>query len=182
MGYDLNYRIKPYPSYVTHEKSYDKLFANGDITGGVREKYGYQVFNPHYLRNSHATIGNTDWLQEAFDEPVFINSENAKEKGIVSGDTVLVYNDQGKILRHAVVTELLMPYELALPHGGWLEYHEDEGIDYGGCENVLTSSYSTAGVSAYNSVFVDIVKYDGAPLVADCLRDRLVVPCQEEGV
>jgi anaerobic dimethyl sulfoxide reductase subunit A len=178
MGYDSSFSIKPYPTHATHARSYDKLFQNGDIANGKRAKYGYQVFNPHYLRSSHAMNGNVDWLQEAWAQPVFINATNAKEKGIANGDTVLIYNDFGKVLRHAVVTETIMPYELALPHGGWLEYDEDKGMDIGGSDNVLTDSYSTAGVSAYNSVFADIVKYDGEPLVADHLRENVVAPCQ----
>ena len=69
--------------------------------------------------------------------PIWINVDDAKEKGIEEGDTVLIYNEFGKTLRPASLTSRLMPGVLAMPHGAQVDLDEETGIDKAGADNVL---------------------------------------------
>jgi anaerobic dimethyl sulfoxide reductase subunit A len=126
------------------------------------------VFNPHYLRRSHSTFDNVPWLRKAFAHPIFINSEDAAEKGIATGDTVLIWNENGKTLRPAAVTGRVMKGVIGLPHGGWIDIDEATGIDHGGADNLLCGSHeSISGVTGWNTCLVDFAKYDGPALEPD---------------
>lgn len=172
LGHHPTFRIKPYPTYQPYEDGYEYTFENHDIKSGKKGKYPFQVFTPHYLRSSHATYGNVDWIQEAMPQPAYVNASDAESKGVKDGDTILIYNERGKILRHACTTERLMPGQMAVSHGGWLDWDEKNGICRGGSENMISGGTTVSGISAYNSCLVDFVKYDGEPLVADSLKPR----------
>jgi len=100
--------------------------------------------------------------------PVWINTQDAKDKGIVDGDTVLIYNEFGKTLRPAALTERLMPGVLALPHGAAVDLDEETGIDKAGADNVLCGPIcSGIGTSGYNTTLVNFEKYTGPALEPD---------------
>lgn len=164
--------VKPYPNYLVPTEGYETTFKDGNIDGEKGE-YPYLVYNPHYYRRSHSVFDNVPWLREACPNPVFISAADAAEKGIVTGDTVLVYNKWGKILRQASVVETMMPGMVGVPHGAWIDLDEETGIDRGGCDNVLcgpiTSNMPVAGYNNYNCNFE---KYTGEALVPDCEKPQ----------
>ena len=133
---------------------------------------------PHYLRRSHTTYDEATWLREAHINPVFISAEDAEAKGIKTGDTVLVFNDAGKILRIASVLSTMVPGYIALPHGSRSYIDPETGIDFGGNENMLvdekTQDEFCPQTDAYNSCLVDFVKYDGEPLGLDCTFEPVI--------
>ncbi|MDR1014144.1 MAG: molybdopterin-dependent oxidoreductase [Coriobacteriales bacterium] len=136
--------------------------------GTLSGDYPYQVFNPHYLRRSHSTFDQVGQLRNAFKHPVFINAQDAAGKGVKTGDTVLIFNDNGKTLRLASVTNRLTPGVIALPHGGWVDIDEETGIDRGGADNILCGSYtSKSGVTGWNATLADFEKYSGPALEPD---------------
>ena len=68
---------------------------------------------------------------------VWINAEDAKNRGIGHRDKVKVYNRLGAVMASAKVTQRVMPGVLVIYQGSW--YDPDEsGVDQGGCANVLT--------------------------------------------
>ena len=176
LGYNAEHRIKPYPTYQAHAEGYEETFIGGAI-GGEKGEYRFQVFNPHYLRSSHATLGNVSWLQEAWLRPVFMNAQDAKDLGIEDGDAVELYNDNGRGVLLASVTNTIMPGTLALPHGGWISMNEEAGIDEGACENILTSGANTSvsGVMGFNSCLVGVRKHEGS-YTLEYQRARLEQP------
>ena len=110
---------------------------------------------------------------------MFINSSDAAEKGIETGDTVLIWNDFGKVLRRASVLETIMPGVIALPHGSWVDVDEETGIDHGGAENVLSGGISSDSfVSGYNNYNVNFEKYDGDPLEPDALWPQRIIDAE----
>ncbi|MCI8514299.1 MAG: molybdopterin-dependent oxidoreductase [Lachnospiraceae bacterium] len=158
--------VKPYPTYVRPLKGYEESFS--DWENKVKGEYPYQITNPHYLRRAHTTLDNLPWLRETMPNPVWINASDAKEKGIKEGDTVLIYNEFGKTLRPASLTERLMPGVLAMPHGAAVELDEETGIDKAGADNVLCGPIcSGIGTSGYNTTLVNFEKYDGPALEPD---------------
>jgi anaerobic dimethyl sulfoxide reductase subunit A len=166
--------VKPYPTYIKPLNGYEDSFA--DWEGRVKGEYPYQIINPHYLRRSHSTFDNLPWVRRAMANPIWINADDAKEKEIQEGDTVLVFNQYGKVLRQATLTERLMPGVVSLPHGSWVDMDEETGIDKGGADNVLCAPVSSGiGLSGYNTNLVNFEKYDGPALAPDYTWPQRIV-------
>lgn len=167
MGYGPADAYKPYPNYVEAPFGREGMFADRTI-GGEPSEYPFILFNTHYYRSSHRMYGNSPWLREAWVAPVFLNASDAAAKGIKSGDTVRIYNQFGATLRRASVLETIMPGCVSLPHGGWLDYDEEEEVDRGGMDNVLCGG-ATSGmaVAGYNNYNCDYELYTGEELEWD---------------
>ena len=57
---------------------------------------------------------------------------------------VKIFNDRGKMIIPAGVTERIMPGVVEIPQGAW--YNPDEnGVDRGGCPNILTRDLISPG-------------------------------------
>lgn len=165
--------FKPYPTYRP-----SNVLGYEDP---LRESYPYQIYNPHYLRRSHSEFDNVEWLRSTFPNPVFINADDAAEKGVSDGDTVIITAPNGaQVLRCASLTHRLIPKTMALPHGAWSMIDEN-GVDTGGGDNYLLSQVSSVtGVSGYNTNLVNFEKYSGDPLASDGSRIPSA-PTFEEG-
>ena len=160
------FESKPYPTYNPPLRGYESTFS--DWENKVKGEYPFQITNPHYLRRAHTVFNNIPWLREAMPNPVWINKEDAEAKGVAEGDTVLLFNEYGKCLRHASLTERLVPGVIALPHGAWVEIDEETGIDHAGSDNILLGPKCAGlGISGYNTNHVDFEKYDGPELEDD---------------
>jgi len=167
-------KISPIPKYIPPAKGYEATFK--DWKNKIEGDYPYQLITPHYLRRSHSIFDNILQLREACPNSVYISAQDAGEKGIKDGDTVLVKNEFGKILRNACITERLMPGVVALPHGAWCEIDEETGIDYAGADNILSGNIPTGqGISGWNSNTVDFEKWDGTPLKPDVERPQRIL-------
>ena len=141
--------IPPLPTYIEHWESPNDPLAL---------KYPLQLITPHFKRRAHSQFDNLPWLQELQTQAVSINTGDAEKREIKSGDLVRVFNDRGEVRIKAKVTERIMPGVVALPQGAW--YHpDDQGIDHGGCANVLTrNAISPGGAFVSNSTLVQIEK------------------------
>lgn len=124
----------------------------------LAKKYPLQLITTHLKRRALSQFDNIPWLKELQDQAVLINTEDARARGVCDGDMVRVFNDRGEILIRAKVTERIMPGVVDVPHGAW--YAPDRnGVDRGGCANVLTSEeYSPGGSFAYNTALVEVAK------------------------
>lgn len=171
MGYS---KIKGYPGYVVPVEGYEATFS--DWNNKKKGDYPFQVINPHYLRRSHTVFDNVQWLRETWPNPVYINSRDAKEKGINDGDTVLLTSPHGKTLRVACVTDRFMPGVIGVPHGSWVDMDEETGIDTGGADNILCGQVSTGqGVSGWNSCIANMEKYTGKPIIPDVEKPQRII-------
>ena len=164
----IDWDYKPYPEYITPTTGFETTFKDKQI-GGEKGEFPYLLYNIHYLRRSHSSLDNCSWLREAWPNPVFMSAKDAAEKGIQSGDTVLITTKSGKALRKACVMQGLMPGVAAVTHGAWERIDEATGIDHAGNENyLLGNEISGSGVTPYNNINCNIVKYDGPALEDDC--------------
>ncbi|UCF57546.1 MAG: dimethyl sulfoxide reductase subunit A, partial [Deltaproteobacteria bacterium] len=69
-----------------------------------------------------------------------------------------VFNDRGQMVIPANVTERIMPGVVDVPQGAWYDPDEN-GVDRGGCANVLTKdAYSPGGSFPYNTCLVQVQK------------------------
>lgn len=125
----------------------------------LRKKYPLQLITPHLKRRAHSTLDNIPWLKELEPQTVWINTEDARARGVANGERVLIFNDRGKVLIPAKVTERIMPGVVSICEGAW--YQPDEnGIDRGGCANVLTNDLpSPGGAVPCNTALVEVSKF-----------------------
>lgn len=170
--------IKPYPTYIRARNNFEDTFTDFDKKT-EKSEFPFQMYQPHYLHRSHTEFDNCTWIREAFVSPVFINAEDAKEKGIETGDTVVIFNEKGKILRQASVIEGLMPGCIACPHGRRSKFNWETGIDEGGNENTLLGEGQQSPyfkqAEGYNSCLVDFEKYEGDSLPVNSDRPAVIL-------
>lgn len=100
-------------------------------------------------------------------EPVEINPEDAKARGIAAGDLVRVFNGRGACLAGAVINEDIRQSVIRLSAGAW--YDSDGGapgaLEIHGNPNVLTRDKATSKVGqapTSTTALVEIEKYEEA--------------------
>ena len=139
--------MPPIPKYLSHEEHYDAPLA---------KKYPLQLLTPHNKRRTHSSISMIPWLEEVEPHMVWINPIDAESRGIEHGDLVETFNDRGRVRIPANVTERVIPGVAVVYQGAWYDPNE-EGVDIGGCGNVLTKdSRSPGGAFPMNSALVQV--------------------------
>lgn len=108
----------------------------------IVSKYPLQMHGHHYHSRSHSTYDNISWLRESMPQRLFMNPVDAEARSISDGDLVKVFNDRGEVHIPVRVTKRIMPGVVDLPQGAWYKPNGN-GIDEGGCINVLTSYQPT---------------------------------------
>ncbi|MFC1886496.1 molybdopterin-dependent oxidoreductase [Thermodesulfobacteriota bacterium] len=146
-------QIPPVPKYIGHSESYNAPLS---------KKYPLQLITPHYKTRAHSTWHNVPWMKEIDPHSVWINPTDAEARLIKNGDLVDVFNDRGRIRIPAQVTERITPGVVNVSQGAWYTPDKD-GVDIGGCANVLTDDeHSPGGAFHMNSALVEVAYY-GAP-------------------
>ena len=120
--------------------------------------YPFHLVTPHPRHRTHSIFNNIPWLRETYEQEVTINASDAERLGIKTGDTVEVWNERGRIVVPAYVTERCMPGVAVVYEGAWLDLDEN-GVDRAGNPDFLTlDNPSPAGAFAYNTILVDMKK------------------------
>lgn len=138
--------------------TYFDNFENGRHP--LAKKYPLAICTPHSIASTHSRYATNPWMREIYPTvEVLINSTDAAARGVLDGDTVLVFNDRGATQRKAKVTERVPPGVIALPQGPWFDPGPD-GVDRGGAQNVLSCDDidRIGGSASMNSVLVEIKK------------------------
>ncbi|MBI2869362.1 MAG: molybdopterin-dependent oxidoreductase [Chloroflexi bacterium] len=128
----------------------------------LSRKYPLQMCSVHPKHGIHASTENLPWLSEVEPRRLWINSQDAQAHGIADGDRVMVFNDRGKALMKAWITERIMPGVVNIAEGGWFDIDE-QGVDRGGCANTLIPDEpSPAGAWSAVSPLVQVIKISAA--------------------
>jgi biotin/methionine sulfoxide reductase len=104
-------------------------------------------------------------------EPVWINTADAKKRGIAHGEVVRLYNDRGACLAGAFVTDEVRPGVVILSTGAWYDPEQPNSpgsLEKHGNPNVLTLDKGTsklAQATTAHSALVEIERWTG-PLPA----------------
>lgn len=126
----------------------------------------FHLISTHPVDRLHSQLNNTT-LRKSYAvngrEPIWINTKDAKKKGIKKGDIVRVYNKRGEVLAGAVVTNDIKEGVVRLPEGAWYD-PSSSGICRNGSANVLTLDIPTSKLANGNiahTALVNIEKYKG---------------------
>lgn len=98
---------------------------------------------------------------------MWIHPDNAIERGIQTGDVVLVHNDRGSVLAGAFVTDKVRKDVVLIRHGGWFEPQKQADgstLDVHGNANTLTMDVPTSKLACGNvasSGLVEVEKFQG---------------------
>ena len=127
--------LPPIPKYIqTWESRNDALTS----------KYPLQLLTLHFRRRAHTQSETVPWLREVQVQEIQISPADALPRGIADGDMVRVFNDRGATLLPARVTKRIMQGVVTIPEGAWYDPDEN-GVDRGGCPNVLTKDETSPG-------------------------------------
>ncbi|MFA4835653.1 MAG: molybdopterin-dependent oxidoreductase [Dehalococcoidia bacterium] len=144
-----NSKLPPIPKYVESWESLNDPLA---------KRYPLQLITTHYFRRTHSKFDNIPWLKELEPQAVTMHTSDASARGIKDGDMVRVFNDRGQMIIPAFVTERIMPGVVEIPEGAKFDPDEN-GVDRGGCPNVLTRDEpSPGGAFAGNTALVQVEK------------------------
>ncbi len=148
-------------------------------TSELAQKYPLQMIAPHPRYSLHTQHdANVPWLAEIPGHrskkdnypwrTMRIHPSDAERRGIQDGDIIMMYNDRGKVLGIASVTERMKPGVVHSYEGSAIYDPLEKGnagsADRGGCVNILTPSRmlskNVPGM-APNSCLVEVEKWEG---------------------
>ncbi|MDA8226126.1 MAG: molybdopterin-dependent oxidoreductase, partial [Desulfitobacterium hafniense] len=96
----------------------------------AKEKYTFTYITRNAIYRVHSTHSNNLWMNELQDNKphVWLNPQDAAEKGIKEGDEVEIYNDRGKVPAYAVVDPGVGSKVAVFEEGWWSRY--TKGVSY----------------------------------------------------
>jgi anaerobic dimethyl sulfoxide reductase subunit A len=122
----------------------------------LSKQYPLQLVTFHFKTRAHSSFDSISWLKELEPHTLWINPQDAHERGINNGDKVKVFNKRGELIITSYVTHRIMPGVVALGEGSGYQPNK-QGADVGGCANVLTKDEpSPAGALASNTALVQV--------------------------
>jgi anaerobic dimethyl sulfoxide reductase subunit A len=115
-----------------------------------------RLVSPKSRARTHSIHGNQPILSRADRDDVWINTADARARGIADGQRVRVFNARGETVLPARVTDRIAPGVVSIKEGAWFT-PDAAGRDTKGCANVLTPDASSpAGASPFNTCFVEV--------------------------
>ncbi|MCE7554972.1 molybdopterin-dependent oxidoreductase [Aliivibrio fischeri] len=140
-----NFDVKNCPPMPTFLEPFEYL--------GNAKPNQVHVVSPHPYMRLHSQLANTEvrkYESVQGRQYVLINDMDAQKHGIRSGQLVKIYNERGRVIAGAKVSDQIMPGVISLEEGAWLQF-DSQGRCNSGSINVLTSSQACSDLSQANS-------------------------------
>lgn len=120
--------------------------------------FPFHMITPHPRWRTHSIFNNIPWLRETYQQEMTMATHDANKLGIKTGDIVEVWNERGRCVIPAYVTERCMPGVVVLHEGAWMDLDKN-GVDRSGNPDFLTlDEPSPAGAFAYNTILCNVKK------------------------
>ncbi|MFI5013258.1 MAG: molybdopterin guanine dinucleotide-containing S/N-oxide reductase [Hyphomicrobiales bacterium] len=133
------------------------------------EAFPLHLTSDQPVRRLHSQLDHAAYSvagKRADREVVEINPVDAGRRGISDGAVVELFNDRGRCLAGARVTDNVMPGVLRLSTGAWYDPAGSEGLDKHGNPNVLTLDRGSSGLSqgcSAHTCLVEAAAFAGSP-------------------
>ncbi|PSU36440.1 molybdopterin-dependent oxidoreductase [Photobacterium lutimaris] len=140
-----NFNIKDCPPMPTFLTPFEYL--------GNAKNNQVHVVSPHPYMQLHSQMANAkvrEYENVQGRQYVLINQQDAKRRGIRNGQLVEIFNERGRVIAGAKVSDKIMPGVISLEEGAWLQF-DSQGRCNSGAINVITSSQACSGLSQANS-------------------------------
>ena len=136
--------------------------------------YPLLMMSNHGRWRTHAQGDDISWTREVltckvkgwdgyYYEPLWLNTHDASERGIHTGDIVMAFNERGEVLCGAIAWERIMPGVVYVDHGARCDWIIPGKVDRGGAINLIcphnTLSKNCLG-EATSGYLVEVNKVD----------------------
>lgn len=154
-------------------------FAPRDVSAGLAAEYPLAMLSGQPKTRLHSQLDNGAYSRShkvQNREPVLIHPDDAAARGITSGDVVELFNQRGRCLAGAKVSDEVRAGCVFLWTGAWYDPDHDapQARDRHGNPNTLTHDLRTSSLTqgtAAHSALIQIRKYDG-PVPAITVHDQ----------
>lgn len=138
----------PMPKWLEPAEYLGRVHKGGKVVADAAAQV--HVVSPHPYYRLHSQMNNAEPVRKLYTvqtrEPLLINAEDAKARGIADGDLVELYNKRGSVIVGARVSDNIMPGVVSLQEGAWPQL-DSKGRCNNGLVNFITSSRRTSGLS-----------------------------------
>jgi len=93
---------------------------------GTSADYPLRLLTPHEKYRIHSQFDNIETFRRLTDRTLWLNPEDAAQRGIEDAGMVRVTSREGEILVTARVTEDITPGAVSLNQGGWVTWHKEK--------------------------------------------------------
>jgi len=152
-------------------KGHPTWFVPRDQAAGRARDFPLFLLSGQPKTRLHSQLDNGAYslsLKVAGREPVLIHPEDADQRGISDGDVVEMFNDRGRCLAGARVTDEIQKGSVFLWTGAWYDpdFTAQQARDRHGNPNVLTHDLRTSSLTqspAAHSALVELRRFDETP-------------------
>ena len=139
-----------------------------DRAAGLADLYPLSLLSGQPMTRLHSQLDNGDYSMRhkiKGREPVLIHPHDAAKRGIADGDVVELFNDRGRCLAGARITDEVMESCVFLWTGAWYDpdFDAPDWRDRHGNPNVLTHDQRTSSLTqspAAHSALVEVRRFD----------------------
>ncbi|MDF1747529.1 MAG: molybdopterin guanine dinucleotide-containing S/N-oxide reductase [Alphaproteobacteria bacterium] len=152
------------------------------LGAGSAQEYPLHLLSDQPARKLHSQLDSSPHSQSGKingHEPISMNPEDAKKRGIHQGDTVEVFNQRGRCIASAVLTDKVMPGVVRISTGAWYDPDPETGLERHGNPNVLTLDLGTSSLSQGCSAHTCLVDVRGP--VKDAIATQAFVLPEIQG-
>ena len=144
-------------------------FAPRDLAAGKQSDFPLYLVSGQPATRLHSQLDNGAYSMSkkiAGREPVMIHPSDAGARSIADGDVVELFNERGRCLAGARVTDAIKPGCVFLATGAWYDpdFDAPQNRDRHGNPNVLTHDLRTSRLGqgpASHSALIEMSRFDG---------------------